>query len=157
MDILQSNNILTPDAQHFIKQDAVAIFNNTPGWTETIAKTITDLGARANRFINGEGLKQYISHQKKLVKQLKMNWVKDIVISPLKTKKYRVIFKDGSHLDYGAAGMSDYLIHQDEKEESDFIIVSRIIKAITINDLVCIIQDFCCGDLQYFLNYSINC
>ncbi len=60
-------------------------------------------------------MKQYISRQKKLVKQLKMHWVKDVVISPLKTKKYRVIFKDGSQLDHVVAVMSDYAIHRDQK------------------------------------------
>ena len=86
LDILRSNNILTSDASTFIKQDAVALFEQVPSLTHKIASFVTDLGARANRFIQGEGLRQYIPHQKKLAKQLKMRWVKNIIISPLKTK-----------------------------------------------------------------------
>jgi hypothetical protein len=53
----QSNNLLTPGAWQFIKQDAVAIFNNTPKYTSKVARFGTDLGARFNRYIQGEGFK----------------------------------------------------------------------------------------------------
>jgi hypothetical protein len=36
-----------------------------------------------------------------------------IVKSPLATKKWRAIFDDGSHTDFGAAGMKDYTQHHD--------------------------------------------
>ena len=38
----------------------------------------------------------------------------------IENKKYRVIFKYGSHLDYDAAGISDYLIHRDQKRRERF-------------------------------------
>ena len=49
-----------------------------------------------------------------------MHWVQDIVLSPLKKKKYRVYLREGTHIDYGAVGMSDYLIHKDEKRRERF-------------------------------------
>ena len=33
--------------------------------------------------------------------------------SPIVEKKYRVTFPDGSHVDFGAKGYSDYTIHKD--------------------------------------------
>ena len=33
--------------------------------------------------------------------------------SPNPEKKYRVTFEDGSHVDFGGAGYSDYTIHKD--------------------------------------------
>lgn len=44
-----------------------------------------------------------------------MDWVVDVQLSPLSKKKYRVNLSGGSHVDYGAMSMSDYLIHKDEK------------------------------------------
>jgi hypothetical protein len=46
-----------------------------------------------------------------------MHWVKDIVLSPLKN---RVLFNDGTHIDYGDVGMSDYLIHKDGYRRESF-------------------------------------
>ena len=122
IDILQSNNILTEEARKFIKQDAVSLFENVPSLTHKVASFFTDLGARFNREINGEGfkLKKYIAPQKRRAKQLGMHWVQDIVLSPLKHKKYRVLFNDGKHIDYGAANMSDFLIHKDENRRNRF-------------------------------------
>jgi len=54
--VLKANKLLTQSLQNFIKQDAVAIFNKTPKWTEKIASFITDLGARSNRLIQGEAV-----------------------------------------------------------------------------------------------------
>ncbi len=36
-----------------------------------------------------------------------------LVKSPNKEKKYRAIFNDGTHTDFGAKGYSDYTIHKD--------------------------------------------
>lgn len=46
--------------------------------------------------------------------------------SPIKTKKYRMIFydKDGeesSHTDFGASGMSDFTIHKDPERKDRYI------------------------------------
>ena len=67
-----------------------------------------------------ENLKKYLASQKRRAKQLGMHWVQDIVLSPLKNKKYRVLFKYGTHIDYGSLGMSDYLIHRDERRRNRF-------------------------------------
>lgn len=65
-------------------------------------------------------LKKYLPIQKRKARLLGLNFIKDIVISPVKTKKYRVILDDGSHIDYGAANMSDFLIHKDEERRIRF-------------------------------------
>ncbi len=36
-----------------------------------------------------------------------------LIKSPNKEKKYRAIFNDGTHTDFGAKGYSDYTIHKD--------------------------------------------
>jgi hypothetical protein len=140
MAVLTANGLMRPEYQKFIKQDAVKIFEGTPKWTQHIAKFITDLGARANRLVQGEGsnsvgsqsegsvgsqseganAKQYIREQKRIAKKLGWTNLHDIVESPRKNKKYRAIMKDGSYVDYGAIGMSDYLIHKDEARRMRF-------------------------------------
>ena len=42
--------------------------------------------------------------------------------SPLATKKFRVIFQDGTHVDFGAKGYSDYTIHKDPERKSKYIL-----------------------------------
>ena len=41
-----------------------------------------------------------------------------IEASPMKTKKWRAIFSDGTHTDFGSAGMDDYTLTKD-KEQRD--------------------------------------
>jgi hypothetical protein len=46
--------------------------------------------------------------------------------SPIKTKKYRMIFYDGdeeeiSRTDFGARGMSDFTIHKDPKRKERYL------------------------------------
>ena len=41
-----------------------------------------------------------------------------IEASPIKTKKWRAIFSDGTHTDFGAAKMDDYTLTKD-KEQRD--------------------------------------
>ena len=41
--------------------------------------------------------------------------------SPLKAKKYRVTFEDNTHVDFGAAGMSDFTRHKDPKRKDAYI------------------------------------
>jgi hypothetical protein len=120
MAVLTANGLMQPQYQEFIKQDAVKIFEGTPKWTQHIAKFITDLGARVNRLVQGEGLQRYIPIQKRLAKKLGLNFIKDITISSRKDKKYRAHLKDGSYVDYGAVGMSDYLQHKDDKRRTRF-------------------------------------
>jgi hypothetical protein len=65
-------------------------------------------------------LKNFIAIQKKIARDLRIDFIEDIIISPLKNKKYRVILSDGKKIDYGAAGMEDYLIHKDEERRDRF-------------------------------------
>lgn len=64
-------------------------------------------------------LQDYIPIQKQKAKQLGIEF-KDIVVSPRKTKKYRIILKNGKSIDYGAAGYSDFLFHGDEARRQRF-------------------------------------
>jgi hypothetical protein len=41
--------------------------------------------------------------------------------SPLKTKKLRAVFSDGTHTDFGAAGMLDYTISKDKDQRDRYL------------------------------------
>lgn len=58
-------------------------------------------------------LQKFIAKQKGIV-------FKDITESPLKSKKYRITLPDGSKIDYGAKGHSDYLLHHDDARRERF-------------------------------------
>lgn len=44
-----------------------------------------------------------------------------ITKSPNKTKKYRAVFSDGTHTDFGAKGYSDFTKHKDSSRKSRYI------------------------------------
>lgn len=58
--ILEGNGLMPSDQEtrDFIKQDASAIFKKLPKGTAKIARAVTDLAAKANRFVSGEGKKR---------------------------------------------------------------------------------------------------
>ena len=68
-----------------------------------------------------ETLKKYLPLQMQRAKELGMNWVADIQLSPLSKKKYRVILSDGSHVDYGNINYEDFLIHGDPERRRRFL------------------------------------
>lgn len=41
--------------------------------------------------------------------------------SPIKTKKWRVLFPDGQSVDFGAQGYSDYTLHKDPRRKYLYI------------------------------------
>ena len=43
--------------------------------------------------------------------------IKDIINSPVKTKKYRAIMSDNRKIDFGLKDSSTYLDHKDKKEK----------------------------------------
>ena len=55
---LRANNLLTPDLQSFIKQDAQSIFSKLPAFVSKFAQGVTDVAGRVNRLIEGEGKKK---------------------------------------------------------------------------------------------------
>ena len=119
---LSANNVITPELNTFINQDAIQIFQKLPKYVKDVATTITDIGARVNRAIQGEGVKnlsKYIPAQYKLAKKYKIP-VNKIIISPRKQKKYRIYLDNGEYYDYGAIGMDDYLIHKDDERRRRF-------------------------------------
>jgi hypothetical protein len=44
-----------------------------------------------------------------------------LIKSPKKEKKFRVIFKNGYHVDFGQVGYSDYTIHKDKARMKRYI------------------------------------
>ena len=44
-----------------------------------------------------------------------------LIKSPNKRKKFRVMFEDGSKVDFGAAGYSDYTLHKDPKRMKRYL------------------------------------
>ena len=63
--------------------------------------------------------KVFLKKQRAIARELNIPFTK-IEVSPLAGKKYRITLQDGSHVDYGAAGMDDYLIHQDDTRRVRF-------------------------------------
>ena len=39
-----------------------------------------------------------------------------LIKSPIETKKWRAVFSDGTHTDFGAAGMDDYTKTHDKEQ-----------------------------------------
>ena len=54
-------------------------------------------------------------------KEIGMNWVLDIELSPISKKKYRVYFSNGFHVDYGKIKYDDFLIHTDPERRRGFL------------------------------------
>ena len=55
-----------------------------------------------------ETLKKYVPLQMQRAKELGMNQVADIELSPLSKKKYRVYLSNGSYIDYGNITMKTF-------------------------------------------------
>lgn len=70
--------------------------------------------------MNKKDLKRYIPAQLKLAKKLGLDIITDIQLSPSRTHKYQVTLTDGKKINYGAFGMSDFLIHGDEDRRRRF-------------------------------------
>jgi hypothetical protein len=49
-----------------------------------------------------------------------------VFLSRSKTKKWRVTFQNGTHVDFGAKGYSDYTIHKDPVRKARYIIRHRL-------------------------------
>lgn len=44
-----------------------------------------------------------------------------IIRSPIRDKKWRVVFSDGDHVDFGARGYEDYTMHKDPSRREQYI------------------------------------
>jgi hypothetical protein len=53
--VLEANNLLTPELEKFVMQDAQAVFSEMPEYTSKVAKAVTDVGAWADKVVSGEG------------------------------------------------------------------------------------------------------
>ena len=56
--VLTANGLNSSELKKFVLQDSVKIFNENPSWLEGFTNVVTDLGARVNRFLEGEGVKK---------------------------------------------------------------------------------------------------
>lgn len=65
-------------------------------------------------------LKKFIEPQLKKAKELGLDFILGIEISPLKQKKYRVYLNDGTYIDYGHILYDDYLQHKDPERRKKF-------------------------------------
>ena len=54
--------------------------------------------------------------------------IKDIINSPLKTKKYRALMSDGSKIDFGLKSSSTYLDHKDKERRKNYLLRAKGIK-----------------------------
>ena len=43
-----------------------------------------------------------------------------IIQSPIKTKKYRAVWSDDTHTDFGASGYEDYTTHKDKSRRENY-------------------------------------
>ena len=48
-----------------------------------------------------------------------------LIKSPIETKKWRAVFSDGTHTDFGAAGMDDYTKTHDTEQRLRYLIRHR--------------------------------
>lgn len=99
ISILKANGLDTPELTSFIKQDAQAVFSKLPSFTEKLAHTLTDIGAVANKVIEGENIKkrkpsawqEYLSvHMKGKTfksKQASQDYLKKLSVSYKKQQK----------------------------------------------------------------------
>ena len=55
LNVLQANNLLTPEARQFIEQDVEKILKDLPAYSETVANFFTKVQSIVNRLQEGEG------------------------------------------------------------------------------------------------------
>lgn len=70
--------------------------------------------------VHKSSLKEFIKPQLKRAKELGLDFITDIQISPSRTHKYQVILNNGKKINYGSYGMDDYLMHKDENRRIRF-------------------------------------
>ena len=126
--MLQSNGLLTPEMNAFIKQDIRQAISELPSWTGKIARGITDLGAIANVGLEGRG---GLHPMPKFAKQMASMGVKPATYLALAKKKAKALGladnmlgfstdekhklqipnRDGKMIRFGAVGLGDYILY----------------------------------------------
>ena len=56
--LLQANNVLSPEAKRFVKQDAETILKAMPSYMSRIAQGATDLAGKISQLVSGQGRKR---------------------------------------------------------------------------------------------------
>ena len=93
LGVLNANGMNSPQITEFVKQDAIKIFEGMPQYMEKVAKIATDIGAVANKVVEGEGEKKKrgrpktISVVKITKKEKPLSW-KQHVSQNMKGKKF---------------------------------------------------------------------
>lgn len=52
--LLQTNGLLTPEADNFLYQDITALKNEMPGYVKNVSQVLTDMGASFNKITGGK-------------------------------------------------------------------------------------------------------
>ena len=82
LGLLKGSSLLTDEVSKFIKQDAEVVFKNIPSISEKISRFLTDVGAVAERVVEGEGVLQetWIMEGGRLVPVLIRKKQKNIIV-----------------------------------------------------------------------------
>lgn len=115
---LKGNNSLTKQAFDFIYQDSKEIFKRLPQYVENVATTITDIGARVDRVIQGEGAYNLLTKVKSKMTKLKIPYT-DVQLSDKPTKKIMVII-DGRKIHFGAKNSNTFIEGANKQKRDAF-------------------------------------
>lgn len=105
--ILKANGSLTPELNTFINQNAEEIFKRLPQYVDKFATTITDIAARADRLLKGEGVHTLLTKVKRKLNQLKVPYT-EVALSNRPTKKIMVVI-NGKRIHFGAKNSNTFL------------------------------------------------
>jgi hypothetical protein len=105
--ILKANGSLTPELNTFINQNAEDIFKRLPQYVDKFATTITDIAARADRFLKGEGVHTLLTKVKRKLDRLKVPYI-EVALSNRPTKKIMVVI-NGRRIHFGAKNSNTFL------------------------------------------------
>jgi predicted GIY-YIG superfamily endonuclease len=105
--ILKANGSLTPELNTFINQNAEDIFKRLPQYVDKFATTITDIAARADRFLKGEGVHTLLTKVKRKLDLLKVPYT-EVALSNRSTKKIMVVI-NGRRIHFGAKNSNTFL------------------------------------------------
>jgi hypothetical protein len=105
--ILKANGSLTPELNTFINQNAEDIFKRLPQYVDKFATTITDIAARADRFLKGEGVHTLLTKVKRKLDRLKVPYI-EVALSNRPTKKIMVVI-NGKRIHFGAKNSNTFL------------------------------------------------
>lgn len=124
LNILDANGVLNESARKFIKQDAESLFKSLPGFMGKISQAATDLAGKISEITTGQSRRRAVNTSirrgKKLGGSMKISPNIQLINSPVKNKKYRVIV-DGKAIDFGDSRYEDYTQHKDPERKARYL------------------------------------